>query len=45
MRRFLIAICGVLTLAMHAGPADAAAAEQPPPKVAPAPPRQEGHGP
>jgi hypothetical protein len=45
MRRCLIAICGVLTLAMHAGPADAAAAEQPSAKVAPAPPRQEGDGP
>ena len=45
MHRFLVAICGVLTFAMHAGPAGAAAAEQQPPKVAPAPPRQEGDGP
>ncbi len=45
MRRFLFAICGVLALALHAGPASAAADEQQTPKVAPAPSRQEGDGP
>src|SRR5262245_21975900 len=45
MRRLLFAIWGVVALAMHAGPTGAAAAEQPSPKVTPAPPRQEGEGP
>jgi len=43
MQRFL-ALCCLVGLSVHAGLAGAAAAPQPP-KVAPAPPRQEGDGP
>ena len=43
MHRFL-AFCCLLGLSVHTGLAGAAA-EPPPPKVAPAPPRQEGDGP
>ena len=43
MQRFL-ALCCLVGLSVHAGAAGAAAAPQPP-KVAPAPPRQEGDGP
>src|SRR5262245_35130617 len=44
MRRFVFAACCLLGLWMHAGLAGAAAEPQQP-KVAPAPPRQEGDGP